>query len=72
MDLQTLKSNPFACLPKITSLGKALLEKEADRKKREECNMDVFVNWLEFGLLNDSDRNAWDFDFAEYLTLKKE
>lgn len=34
--------------------------------------MDVFVNWLEFGLLNDFDRDAWDFDFAQYLTLKKE
>lgn len=69
---QTLKRNPLACLPKIASLGKALLEKEAKRKKHEEGNMSAFVNWLESGLLNDFDDNTWDFDLAEYLKLKKE
>lgn len=53
VDFETLKRNPFACLPKFASLGKALLEKEVERQRQEEGNMATFVNWLESELLND-------------------
>lgn len=35
-EFQTLKRNPFTCLFNIASLGKELLEKEADLKKHEK------------------------------------
>lgn len=39
-------------------------------KKHEEGNASVFEQWLESGLLNDSDFDTWTFDSTEYLVLK--
>lgn len=58
-------------MPKIFGLGTSLLEKEAERKKHEEGNTVVFANWLESGLLNDSDLDIWNFESTEYLALKE-